>query len=118
MFTKELTIREIRIELGKLPTNQQILFAADVVRSVLYIFEYRHPYDNRPRKAIELAESLKYNPEASTNAAYNSYTGAYDNEEEDAAYAAYAACSVASCPHLAVYSAIKAIQTLDFINDL
>ena len=60
MFTKLSSLNEIQFKLDKLPRNQQIFFAADCARSVLHVFENKHQNDNRPRLAIESAESLQY----------------------------------------------------------
>jgi hypothetical protein len=117
MFAKDSTAQEIQTELKKLPKNQQILFAADVARSVLHHFEDKYPDDKRPRLAIEMAESLKYDSKiayaawnaAATAAAYSAWAAAYATYAADAAYA-YAA--------YAIIHAVKAGQSWEFIDFL
>jgi hypothetical protein len=124
MFTEDSTIQEIQSELDKLPKNQQILFATDCVRSVLHHFEDKYPDDKRPRKAIEMAESLKYDPEiaaAAANAANaaNAATAAAAVAYAIAAWsaAAYAAWSATNAAYAAAWS-VKAGQSWEFINSL
>ena len=66
------------------------LFACDCAESVLHIFEDRHPDDNRPRNAIEVARSHA-NGEATTIELEEARAAAWD-----AASAAWAAASDAA----------------------
>ena len=65
MLTYDSTIEEIKCELDKLSKNQQIIFACDCARIGLYLIENIYPDDKRPRLAIEMAESLKYDSKIS-----------------------------------------------------
>jgi len=66
------------------------LFACDCAESVLHLFEDRHPDDNRPRNAIEVARSHA-NGEATTIELEEARAAAWD-----AASAAWAAASDAA----------------------
>src|ERR1019366_8458499 len=114
MFTELSSLNEIQFKLDKLPRNQQVLFAADCARSVLHHFEDKYPDDKRPRLAIELAESLKYDEEIANAAwfATANYAAVYA-----ANHAAYANANAAWSAAYAAYWAIKAGQSWEFINN-
>ena len=136
MFTELSSLNEIQFKLDKLPRNQQVLFAADCARSVLHHFEDKYPDDKRPRLAIELAESLKYD-EKIANAAWfvadsaADYADVYaDVYAADAAWAAAVYAAAANAAWSAAYAvtnavwfddvdwSIKAGQSWEFINNL
>jgi hypothetical protein len=77
-----------------------VLLAAFCARQVLHIFEDRYPGDDRPRKAIEAAES--------GNASAASADAAHDAAYDAAAHAAAHAASGAAYAHAAAHAASAA----------
>ena len=76
--------------------NQRMQWSIFCAESVLYMFEEKHPNDDRPRKAIEAAKNYLSSPSVKTSAA------------ADAAYAAYAADAAAYAAAYAAYAAYAA----------
>jgi hypothetical protein len=94
MLTEKLTLKETQSKLKNLPINQQILLCTDLARRILPIYENRHPKDNRPRLAIEMAEKLKFDKETSI-AAWDAVRGnMYTADGDPAIFAAYTIDSV------------------------
>jgi hypothetical protein len=125
MFTEKSSFDYVSSKLNKLPKNLQIFFGTDCARSVLHYFEDKYPDDLRPRKALEMAESLRHNSKIIKSANNARYSSGHDSVAYYAAgaayYVAYAAYSpIVSCANVSncVFAATKSGQSWNFINCL
>ena len=117
--------------------EQSVKIAVHIARSVLGLFENKHPDDTRPRQAIEAAEAWLKNPckETANAAAYAANAAAnaanyadYDaNEAANAAayaaanaanYAANAANYAANAANYAANAAAYEAENADFIRTI
>ena len=77
--------------------EQSVKIAVHIARSVLGLFENKHPDDTRPRQAIEAAEAWLKNPcKETANEAANAAAYEAENADYDAYAAAYAAANAAA----------------------
>ena len=90
---RKLTLKKL-VDAKTCTKEQAVEYAILCAEEVLFIFEEKHPNDQRPRKAIAAARRWLANPtEANRHDAYAAYAAAY--ADADAAYAAADAADAA-----------------------
>jgi hypothetical protein len=87
----------------------QVNFAVLCAEAVLPIFEGKYPGDNRPRFAIDTANSA--------NAGYPDATGLFTYAARAAAYAAANAANAADAARAAAYAAANAADAVAYASD-
>src|SRR5687767_5756340 len=95
IFTEKSMWKNDRKAINKLTHKQQILFAADIARSVYHIWEEHDSKDLRVITAIEIAEKVAFDYAADNVVATADAALAAAREAAAAAQAAAAAASVA-----------------------
>lgn len=90
--------------------KQKVQYAIFAAEQVLYIFEARHPNDDRPRKAIEATKAYIEDSNAPVGSAANAAMEAAHATATSAARAAYAARAV-------YYAASAAEDAIHVVSD-